>query len=71
MIPVEEMLKKEDAWVRMIEISRKLWGQKLPDSLIKQFLNEYDLLKLEEQSKQQEHDARFNDSNGDLSDHGN
>ena len=68
---MEEMLKKEDAWVRMIEISRKLWGQKLPDSLIKQFLNEYDLMKLEEQSKQQEHDARFNDSNGDLSDHGN
>ena len=41
---VEELLSQEDAWVQIIEISRKLWGKKLTDSAIKQFLNEYETL---------------------------
>lgn len=39
---IEELLAKEDAWVEIIDISRNLWGLKLTDSAIKQFLNEYD-----------------------------
>ena len=41
---VEQLLAREDAWVRIIEISRNLWGKKLPDAAIKQFLNDYDEL---------------------------
>ena len=41
---VEQLLKKEDAWVRIIEISRALWGSKLPDATIMQFMNDYDQL---------------------------
>ena len=41
---VEELLKKEDAWIRIIEISRDLWGKKLPDATIKRFMNDYDRL---------------------------
>ena len=39
---IEELLAKEDEWVEIIDISRNLWGLKLTDSAIKQFLNEYD-----------------------------
>ena len=39
---VEKLLTKEDAWIRIIDISKKLWGKKLPDTLIKQYLNDYD-----------------------------
>jgi len=42
---VAELLRKEDAWVLIIDISKRLWGKKLPDSIIKQFLNDYDLLR--------------------------
>ena len=39
---VEQLLKQEDAWVRIIEISRALWGSKLPDETIMQFMYDYD-----------------------------
>ena len=39
---VEELLKKDDAWVQIINISRNLWDKKMPDTIIKQFLNDYD-----------------------------
>ena len=42
---VEELLRKDDAWVKMIEISRSLWGKKLPDAAILQFLDDYDELR--------------------------
>ena len=45
---VEELLKKEDAWVQIIDISKKLWGKKLPDAAIKQFLYDYDQIKEQE-----------------------
>lgn len=34
-ITVDDLLKKENAWIRIIEISRNLWGKQLPDALIK------------------------------------
>lgn len=37
-----EFLQQEDAWVRIIDISKRLWGKKLPDATIKQYLNDYD-----------------------------
>lgn len=39
---VEELLKREDAWIKIIEISKRLWGKKLPDAIILQYLNDYD-----------------------------
>ena len=39
---IEELLKKDDAWVQIIEISKKLWTKKLPDDQIMQFLKDYD-----------------------------
>ena len=39
---VAELLRQEDAWVHIIDISKRLWGQKLPDGVIKQYLNDYD-----------------------------
>jgi len=31
---VEELLRNEDAWIQIIDISKRLWGKKLPDSAI-------------------------------------
>ena len=41
-ISIEELLRKDDAWVHIIEISKKLWVKKLPDAAIVQFLKDYD-----------------------------
>ena len=47
---VEQLLTKDDAWVRIIDITKNLWGKKLPDTAIKQYLNDYDEL-LEENAR--------------------
>ena len=61
-ITVEILLKKDDAWIRIIEISRQLWGKKLPDAAIKQFLNDYDQMREADLREQMEQEAKFNDS---------
>lgn len=59
---VEELLSKEDAWVEIIDISRNLWGTKLTDVAIKQFLNEYDAIQEKQKLLSMHHEAKFHDS---------
>jgi len=59
---VEELLSKEDAWVDIIDISRNLWGTKLTDVAIKQFLNEYDAIQEKQKLLLMHHEAKFHDS---------
>lgn len=41
---IEELLQREDAWIRIIEITRDLWKIKLPDATILKYLNDYEQL---------------------------
>ena len=59
---VSAFLKKEDAWVRMIDISKRLWGKQLPDAIIKQFLNDYEELQAQQLREQISQEARFHES---------
>ena len=64
---VEELLRNEDAWIQIIDISKRLWGKKLPDSAIIQYLHEYDELQEQQLAEQLNAEAKFHDSDQDKS----
>ena len=59
---IEELLAKDDAWIEIIHISRNLWGKRLTDGMIKQFLNDYEQLEEEQKIAQLQSEAKFHDS---------
>ena len=67
-VTLEEFLVDENAWLKTIEISHKLWVKEIPASTIQALIREYDEKKELEIKNQQEENAKFNDSVGNESD---
>ena len=67
-VTLEEFLGDENAWLRTIEISHKLWVKEIPASTIQALIREYDEKKELEIKNQQDENAKFNDSVGNESD---